>query len=507
MPKLTPDQEVAIHGVAASYQRGKRRPLLVAPCAFGKTFCFSKIAYGTSTKGKRVVILAHRQELLAQISVSLQAWGVQHGMLLGGMIGLPRSPVVVASVGTLVRRLKHFPAPDLIVVDECHHCCIDSQYDKIIRHFPNAKVLGVTATPCRLDGRGLGEMFDDIVMGPSVAELIALGRLTPPEVYAPSTPDLIGVKRRAGDYVKSELEAVMDKPKITGHAVAHYRKLAHGKRAIAFCVSVKHAEDVAADFRAAGYRASHIEGRMDDGERRKIIDDFRTGRIDVLTSADLVSEGFDVPSVEVGILLRPTQSLSLYIQQVGRVLRLAPGKTKALIIDHAGNTLRHGFIDEPREWSLAGAPDPTPSSGGVPRVTTCAVCFAMYAPTKPCCPKCGNVPERTGRVVEQVDGELVQISSASDYGSGSDAADKPLKEFERLYYMMKNVARERRIRDPERWAFAIVSSKLAAARAKTRGTSEGTVNGLLPAEIEELRLVTIERDRVERAMSKEEALI
>lgn len=505
MPTLTPDQEVAIAGVAESYRLGKTRPLLVAPCAFGKTFCFSKIAYGTSKKGKRVVILAHRQELLAQISASLQQWGVPHGMLLGGMIGLPRSNVVVASVGTLVRRLKHFQAPDLIIVDECHHCCVDSQYDKIISHFPNAKVLGVTATPCRLDGRGLGEMFDDIVMGPSVAELIALGRLTPPEVYAPSSPDLIGVKRRAGDYVKSELEAVMDKPKITGHAVEHYRKLAHCKRAIAFCVSVKHAEDVAADFRTAGYRASHIEGGMDDTQRRKIIDDFRHGRIDVLTSADLVSEGFDVPTVEVGILLRPTQSLSLYIQQVGRVLRLAPGKKKALIIDHAGNTLRHGFIDEPRQWSLDGAVDAQEAAVKVPRVSTCERCFAMYKPS-PVCPACGHIAERGGRVVEQVDGELVQISSAADY-EVPDVEGKPLKEFERLYYMMKNVAKQRHIRDPERWAFAIVSHKLAQARAKERGGVDGTVNGLLPDEIEALRAVTVERDRVEKAMCKEEPVL
>jgi superfamily II DNA or RNA helicase len=499
LPTLFPDQEQAIANVRASFAKGKRRPLLVAPCAFGKTFCFSYVSLGTFKNGKRVVILAHRQELLDQISAALIQWKVPHGLLIGGQVGLPRANVVVASVPTLAKRLKHFPAPDLIVVDECHHCSVDGLYHRIISHYPNARVLGVTATPCRLDGQGLGEIFDDIIMGPSVAELIALGRLTPPEVYAPSIPNLTGVHRRGGDYVNKELEAVMDKPSITGHAVAHYKKLAYGKRAIAFCVSVKHAEDVAADFRAAGFRASHVEGKMKKDERKRIIADFRDGKIDVLTSADLIAEGFDVPLVEVGILLRPTQSLSLYIQQVGRVLRLAPGKTRATIIDHAGNTLRHGFIDQPREWSLAGAAEPKGTSESVPRVRTCPVCFACHKPA-PICPKCSHVYEVAGREVEHVDGDLVQISKASDYKDDAKGAS----EFERLYYILLNVGKQRGYESPETWAFNVVSQKLAAERAKERGSQDGTINGLMPDELDDLRSRTIDRERVMKAMSKEE---
>jgi len=500
MRKLYTDQEGAIQGVRTSFARSNRRTLLVAPCGFGKTACFSYVASGVNQARKRVTILAHRSELLEQISDELKLWNVPHGMLLGGMIGLPRSNIVVASVQTLARRLKHYPAPDLIVVDEAHHCSVDSQYDHIISAFPSARVLGVTATPCRLDGRGLGEMFDDMVVGPSVAELIALGRLSPFEVYAPSSPDLSGVHRRAGDYVKSGLEQVMDKPKITGNAVEYYKKLAYGKRGVAFCVSVKHAMDVAEEFRNAGFRASHVEGRMKDDERARIIEKFRVGDLDILTSADLISEGFNVPNIEVAIGLRPTQSLSLFIQQNGRALRLAPGKTKAIIIDHAGNTLRHGFIDDHREWTLDGADEKRAKGEAVPRIQTCPACFAVHKPA-PVCVKCGHVYQTKGRIVEHVDGELVQVARADDYSAATGQS-----EYERLYYILRNVAKRNGNPRPDEWAFRVASSKLAQARAKERGHADGTVNGLLPEEIQEFRDRTIDRERIMRAMSKEDAI-
>jgi DNA repair protein RadD len=498
--KLRDYQTSAVAGIRTSMQSGHKRPLLVAPTGAGKTAMFSYIARGVATNNKRVLILAHRRELLKQISDALYAWGVGHGMLLGGQVGLPRSNVVVASVNTIVNRLRHFTDPDLIICDEAHHVTPDSMFGKVIAHFPRSLVLGVTATPCRLDGRGLGEVFDDMVMGPTVAELIALGYLCPVDVYAPSTPNLTGVKRRAGDYVQADLEAVMDKPTITGHAVEHYRRLALGKRAVAFCVSIKHAHDVAEEFRAAGFRAASVDGKMEDGDRDRVIDDFKRGKIDVLASCSLISEGFDLPDIECGIMLRPTQSVSLFIQQAGRIIRIAPGKQRAILIDHAGNTHRHGFIDTPREWTLDSAAEAKSGSGdAVPRVRTCQVCFTAHKPS-PVCPKCGHVYEINGRVVDHVDGELVQVSSAEDYATAPDES-----EYVRYYYIMKNVGRRNaKIKDPQQWAFHHAATKLANDRAKARGNVDGTVNGLLPEEYEDLRARTIERDRVMTAMSNEE---
>lgn len=315
MIQLRDYQEAAVQGIRDSFRQGNRRVLLVLPTGGGKTICFSYIAAGVSKNDKRVLIIAHRRELLKQISKALKAVGVHHAVMTGGYRGIPVAKVVVASVFTLANRLKRFPEPDLIIGDEAHHFTPDSSWGKVVQAFPKARVLGVTATPERLDGKGLGLLFDDMVLGPTVAELTEQGFLSPADVYAPSRPDLKGIRTRMGDYVHADLEGAMDKPSITGSAVSHYAKLANGKRAIAFCVSVKHAKDVAEDFRRAGFISSHIDGGMDEKERDGILKKFEDGDIQVLTSCDLVSEGFDLPAVEVAIMLRPTKSLSLYLQQ------------------------------------------------------------------------------------------------------------------------------------------------------------------------------------------------
>ena len=464
-------QKYAIEAVRDSYRKGHRRPLLVSPCGSGKTIIFSYIAAGMAANNKRVLIIAHRRELLRQISNALKAVGVRHSVMAGGSRGIPFTNVVVASVFTLARRLKHFPEPHLIIGDEAHHFTPESSWGQCVNAFPKAHVLGVTATPERLDGKGLGLMFDDMVIGPTVAELTEQGYLTPAEVYAPSKPDLQGLRTRMGDYVNAELESAMDKPSITGNAVHHYRKLADGKLAIAFCVSVKHAKDVAEEFRRAGYRASHIDGGMEERERDQVLKDFAAGTIQILTSCDLVSEGFDLPAVEVAILLRPTKSLSLYIQQVGRAVRPAPGKATTIVLDHAGNTAVHGFIDEHREWQLTDGAARKKSDGEKPAtVRTCPKCFAMHRPM-PVCPKCGHVYKVASRKVQQVDGELVQISRADE----TVVTDS---DFKRQFQALTGVARKRGYQHPEKWAYNVICGKEAARLAKKRGASRGTTNGL-----------------------------
>lgn len=407
---LRPYQQTAVDQLRASYAAGRRAPLFVLPTGGGKTFVFSHVANNATARGNRVCILVHRQELLFQASRSLTAVGVAHGLIAPGH-NQTQHAVQVASVQTLSRRLaKRSYDFDLCIIDEAHHAAAGT-WLKITQALPNARILGVTATPIRSDGQGLSAVFDDMVIGPSMGELIEMGFLVRPEVYAPPTAiNLAGVRKRGGDFDQRDVAERMDKPIITGSAVDHYRKLCPSQPAIAFCASVEHARHVAAQFNSAGFRAMSVDGSMLDSERKAAIDGLGNGKLHVVTSCDIISEGTDIPVVSAAILLRPTQSTGLYIQQVGRALRTAPGKDKAIILDHVGNVLRHGMPDEPRDWSLDGIERGNKAANdNVAPVKQCSRCFAVYRPA-PACPQCGHVEEVKARTIEETDGELKQIT-------------------------------------------------------------------------------------------------
>ena len=407
---LRPYQSQLVERARASLLSGRRAPLLVAPCGSGKTVCFSYFAQRVREKGKRVLILAHREELLDQISATLDQFDVEHSFVAAGRHHRKHVPVQVASVFTLVRRLDAILPPDLIIIDEAHHAILGSTWNRVLERFSSAHRIGVTATPERLSGEPLHDVFDDLILGPSVKDLIGLGALSPYRLFAPaSNMDMKAVHVRAGDFAKNELVLAADKPSITGDAIAHYRKLADGKRAVAFCVSIEHARHVAAQFRNCGYESVTIDGTLDRDIRKGIIRDFRDGKIRVLTSCDVISEGFDVPGIEVAIMLRPTCSLALWIQQTGRALRTSEGKDYAIILDHAGNAARHGLPDEDREWSLEGRPDAKSTGERVKAIRTCPMCFAAQAPSRTSCFVCNHVFEVEPRKVEHRDGELVEV--------------------------------------------------------------------------------------------------
>ncbi len=486
-----PYQLQAESNIRDAYAAGHRAVMLTSPVASGKTVTFSRIAAGVHAKSKRVLVLAHRRELIYQISDTLRAMGVPHGTILGGQPGVPRKHVIVGAVQTVHKRLRFLQPPDLIIADEAHRACEDSCFGKIIAHFASARVLGVSASPQRTDKRPLSGTFDTLVHGPSVAELVALGYLPPPEVYAPVRPDMSGVHIRRGDFVTSESEAAMDKPVITGSAVEHYKRLAYGKRAIVFCVSIRHAERVAQEFQAAGFKAAHIDGTMNDHERAQRLRSFSSGAVPILTSVDLCSEGLDVPGIECAILLRPTMSVIVHVQQMGRAMRSAPGKDRAIIIDACGNVFRWGLPDEPREWTLDG--EEQAPRDNVPRVLTCQKCLACYK-TAPC-PRCGHVNMVKGRQIKQVEGDLERVTDATDYETPETG--NALKDLEKQYQILKRVAGRRGYQDPNGWAWGIVSKRLADKLSKEK-LDEG-----LGAELETR---TITRDRVMTAMKNEEAV-
>ena len=384
------------------------RVVLVMPTGSGKTVVFSEICRLANDKGNKVLILVHRRELVTQASNKLTKAGVKHGIIAAGF-DPSNQPVQVASVQTLIRRLKSGSfTPDLIIIDECHHAVAGS-WDKIIGHFSDAKIIGVTATPSRLDGRGLGSHFSTLVSGPSVEQLTKLGFLSPHRVFAPPViADLKNVKTRAGDYANDQLSAAMDRPTVTGDAVSTYRLRADGLPAIAFCCSIAHATSVCESFNAAGYRAKLVTGNMPMEERDEAISGLADGRTQVLCSVDVVSEGTDVPAVSAAILLRPTQSEALYLQQVGRILRPQPGKI-AIVLDHVGSTVKHGFVDDVRDWSLGAKPKAKKNNEPAPSVRQCPMCFAAFKP-QPACPCCGfEFPVKPKRQLTQREGELREM--------------------------------------------------------------------------------------------------
>lgn len=412
--------------------RKHRRVLFVLPTGGGKTVVFSYIAESASAKGNRVLIVAHRREIVDQISRSLLEMDVRHGLILPGHT-MTENPVQVGMVQTIARRLDRVARPNLLVVDEAHHAVAGS-WKKLTERLTDAKILGVTATPQRLDGKGLGEAFDTIVEGPQVRDLIGAGHLSAFDYLAPpSQADLSEVATSMGDFDRGQAARIMDSAVITGDAVEHYARHLNGRPAIAFCISVEHAEHVAETFRSRGWRAASVDGTMASETRRDLIGGLARGRLNVLTSCELISEGVDVPVVAGALLLRPTKSLSMYLQQIGRCLRLKPDGCKAIILDHVGNVERHGLPDMPRVWSLAGRDK---RDVGPPN-RTCPLCFkvvplaALNASIAACragrgaSSDCGLLwgSEETGpRSVEHVDGELVRYVDPHAWTLGIDIA-------------------------------------------------------------------------------------
>lgn len=397
---LRPYQNDLIERVRDSYRHGKKRPCIVLPCGGGKSIIVAEIARRTTAKGNRVLFLVHRQELCEQIEWTFRSWGVDMQLC------------DVMMVQTATRRVSKLSPPALIITDENHHCLAKS-YRRIYDAFPNAKCVGVTATPVRLNGDGLGDVNDALVEGVSAKWLIENNFLAPYDYYAPNVADLKGLKVSHGEYAAADVEKRLMKSAVFGDVVSHYKKLAYGRQAICYCASIKFSEMIAQKFREAGIEAVHIDGETPKAERDRIIEDFRRGAIDILCNVDLISEGFDVPDCECSILLRPTQSLTLYIQQSMRCMRYKPEK-RAIIIDHVGNYARFGMPDADRSWSLEK------NQNAIQRINfdgekieDCPECYAVFTPIegKPkVCPYCGyEFPVKERKIVIKPDTELKKI--------------------------------------------------------------------------------------------------
>lgn len=388
-----------------------QRILLVAPTGAGKTVLALEMIRGACARGKRVLFLCHRRELVRQSSRAFWKAGVEHGMVMAGK-AMTAVPANVGVINTVANRIDRMQPPDLIIVDESHRS-VSPSYLKLFEAWPDAHVVGLTATPERTDGKGLGEVYGAIVEGPTMRWLIDNGYLSDYRIIAPaSSVDLDGIAKRAGDYAQDQLEAAVDRPSITGDAVRTYQTYAAGKRCMVFCVTIKHSQHVCEQYNAAGIPAEHVDGSHSDAEREAVLDRFRRGVTLVVTSVQLAIEGLDIPAVEVVQFLRPTASLIVYLQAIGRGLRVETGKSECLVLDQVANWKRHGLPDDDRTWSLSGRPARGRKKDDEPPVTVkqCKQCFSIFRAGLLVCPTCSAPIAKAGRdAPETVDGELAEV--------------------------------------------------------------------------------------------------
>ena len=401
-------QKKLVNQTRNSILEGFKAPCIVSPCGSGKSIMIAEIAKLATEKGNRILFLVHRKELKDQIAETFKWWGVD------------MDHVEVGMVQTIVRRLEKTIEPELIITDENHHS-LASSYKKIYKYFENAKLVGFTATPVRLNGGGLGDVNDKLIIGPTVKELIEWGNLAPYKYYAPEIIDTSKLKIRRGEYVAADIDDLFQSKAIWGDVIKHYKKLSSDKQAICYCSSLKQSKEMTDKFNDAGIVAKHIDGTTPKLERDSIIENFRTSKVMILCNVDIVGEGFDVPDCNTVIMLRPTQSLSLYIQQSMRGMRYKEGKT-AIIIDHVGNVGRFGTPDMDREWKLDSNKGSNTTIQENP-VKQCPECFYTVHSNIGICPECRYIFAAEVEEPEEIESELVEIGSTTfttDYREPED---------------------------------------------------------------------------------------
>ena len=401
-PSLRPYQRELIDD-AQKKMRTQKWVCAVLPTGAGKTLTATEVVRRSQAKGKRVYWTAHRKELVEQASQGFMKAGIPHGLV---MVGEKQTDhrVQVCSIQSLSRRLDSYERPDLLIMDECHHVKAKTWMD-VVERWRGAFCLGLTATPRRLDGKGLKDVFGGMVVGPSIEELIKAGYLCKFRLF--SRPlDMSGIKVTGGDYNKEQMEKRVREAHIMGDLMDEYRSRGGGQMVV-FAPTIQYSKD----FVAYNDGAVHVDGKTTRRERGAILNDFKAKRIKILSNVDLFTEGVDIPSIEYVGILRPTHSEALFLQMAGRGLRNAEGKNQCIVLDHAGNCGRHGLIDDDREWKLET--DKIKQKTVEASVTICTKCFGAYRGTN--CPYCGL--ERTpaqARKIKEIEGKLVEMKKTKE---------------------------------------------------------------------------------------------
>ena len=334
-----------------SIGKGFKHPLLQLPTGGGKTHIALSIIKQAVAKNNSVLFLAPRRELIYQVSEKLDESGVSHGVMKAGEPRYMFANVQVASMDTLhARGIRNetmiLPKADIVMVDEAHLSVAPTRKE-ILSSYPDAIIIGLTATPARGDGKGLGEIYDDLVLSWPIRKLTDQGFLVPVRYFAPSKPDLAGLKlNKDGDYVVKGLSERVDNPQLVGDVVHNWFRLAKNKKTVVFCTTRSHSRHICDEFKSRGIKAEHVDGETPNDERKDILDRVRSGETQVLCNVFVATYGLDIPSLECAVLARPTRNIALYLQTVGRILRPFEGKTEAIVIDHSGAVDEHGFVDD-----------------------------------------------------------------------------------------------------------------------------------------------------------------
>ena len=414
-------QKDTLNDIIRSQRDGNKNILLQAATGSGKTVMASAFVKHMIEQNKNVLFLAHRRELITQCSDKLTKEGIKHGIIMAGETAQFWHNTQVASIDTLrsrsiTNKTEELPKADLVIIDEAHRS-LSRTYLKIIGMYANSQVLGLTATPIRSDGKGLGYIFSDMVKAPSIATLIKQGHLVSCQYFAPTIPDLNGIQNYMGDYNATELANRMDKPKLIGDIVSSWKKIANNKKTIVFASSVAHSKNIAESFIDIGINAAHIDGTTDHAERERVLDEFNNGNLKIICNCMVLTEGFDCPPAEVCVLARPTKSLGMYIQMVGRVLRPYEGKEYATIIDHSGAVYTHGFVEDDIDWTLDPKNTMTIKERKLAKPKEeaqiiCEGCFSMYSGSN-ICSRCGHIQLKKSKYVEVLDKELGFVDKVS----------------------------------------------------------------------------------------------
>jgi superfamily II DNA or RNA helicase len=391
-------QNDLINNIRNEIIKEKRTICAVLGCGGGKSVIQGKIAQSATQKKNEVLFIVHRKELCRQIENTFRKCGVDFDYCTVGM------------VQTLCRRVPKLKEPKLILVDECHHI-LSNSYRKIIDSFPNAVVVGFTATPVRMNEGGLGDVFESLIESVSTKWLIENHYLAPYKYYGVDLADTRNLHTKNGEFIPDEVEHLMARSVIYGSTVENWRKFADGRQTIVYCSSINTSKETAQAFQEAGITAAHLDGTTGKAERDRTVADFRSGKIKVLCNVDLFGEGFDVPDCEAVVLLRPTRSLALHIQQSMRSMRYKEGKT-AIILDHVGNYTRHGLPDDEREWTLEPKKQKMRCKS---KVKTCPNCFAVVPAGEPVCPNCGYRFKEERKTPEVIEGVMLQEISSLPY--------------------------------------------------------------------------------------------
>jgi len=419
--QLRPYQQNALDRIRLAFRTHRAKGvdpkvMVCSPTGSGKGVMLSSVINSAAAKGSKVLFLVHRTEILFQVSDYMDHYEIKHGIIKAGEIYDPRHNVDLASVQTMIRRIKHkdFGPYDMIVVDEAHHSTA-ATYVEIIKKYAPKLLLGFTATPCRKSGMGLGAMYNELVIVATMQDLVDQGYLVPVRYFAPFEPDLKGVKITAGDYNEKQLSMAMMQGAITANIVEKWKQLGEGRQTVCFTTTVAHSVAVCEKFRAEGISAEHVDGTTDPEERKDILKRYVRGEFQILCNCAVFTEGVDIPTISCVIMARPTKSIVMYLQCVGRGMRLASGKTDMILLDMAGVYWEHGPITEITNWSLnektkMGSEKNEKRKERNSRPITCLSCHHVYTGQLKC-PHCGTIPtkERYGQDVEEIDAVLGEI--------------------------------------------------------------------------------------------------